>query len=237
MLAFDLEVASWPESGDWDGKAPLGITCAAVAWELKGEVNTKTWGAKGVKMTPNEIDHMINELTLYNLMYGPFYTWNGAAFDFKVLAVELPKKAKQLAKFALEHYDGMLMITAKYGHFLGLDKAAKGAGVGGKMKSVTLNSGSILTEMSGAAAPELWVAGEREAVLAYLRQDVITSLGVGLFQQATNSTVWISKRRIERQIDFVLVKDLPEEPPDLPKWVQEPKSKSELVAWATSILS
>ena len=234
MIAFDLEVLTWPEEGDWDGQTKLGITCAAVAYRLNEEIVTKVWQGKTLAMSPEEVGAMLDELALLDITNGPVYTWNGGGFDFKAMAVECPKRAIDIARMAFEHVDGMLLVTAEYGHWLGLDKTAVGMGIEGKLKEVMLSDGTVITEMSGKMAPELWARGERDAVIEYLRQDVVTSLLVGEFQLAQGRTKWVSAkgRNNSRKTDFVTVGRLPNTPPSAGHWISDPKSKDEIMDWA-----
>lgn len=239
MITFDLEVSTWPDEGDWDGKTPLGISCAAAAYRTPdGDIATKTWAAEGLSMTPAEVSKILDELMQASKgLNKPIYTWNGGGFDFKVMAIECPERANDIAKLAISHFDGMLMVTAKYGFYLGLDKAAKGAQVGTKLKEVTLNDGTVVTDMSGAKAPEMWAAGERAAVLAYLAQDVATTLEVAETHRREKAVTWTanSGRLNTRQIEFVMVGALPERPSNV-SWMKDPKSKAEIMTWAYNLL-
>jgi hypothetical protein len=67
-------------------------------------------------------------------------------------------------------------------------------GLAGKLKQVTLSDGHILTEMSGAMAPALWHEGEREAVLAYLLDDVRLTLELAQAVATQRRLVWHNKR-------------------------------------------
>lgn len=82
----------------------------------------------------------------------------------------------ECAKLALTGIDMMLLVTFVKGYFLGLDKALIGAGLESKTHTVILKNGETLSEMNGAMAPALWRAGETEAVLTYLKGDVIQPL-------------------------------------------------------------
>lgn len=86
----------------------------------------------------------------------------------------------------------MMLVTFQKGYYLKLDKALQGARLQGKLKKVTLSDGSIITDMDGALAPTLWTQGEYDAVLAYLKQDVVMTLKLAEFILKTKTIQWIS---------------------------------------------
>ena len=104
-------------------------------------------------------------------------TWNGLGFDFDVLAEEsgMPGECRRLAT---NHVDLMFHVFCQLGHGIGLDAAARGMGIQGKPEG-----------MSGAVAPVLWAAGRREEVLAYVAQDVKTTLEWGRRAKPSRSFV------------------------------------------------
>ena len=185
FAAFDLEIAKPVEGDDWKGQRPLGISCAAV---LPDGMEPYFWTGKpqlsqsGVKSSVKMLYWLIEKG--YTVV-----TWNGAAFDFDILAEESGEH-EACAQLAMNHVDLMAIVVATQGHYLGLDKAAVGCGVESKLKSVTLKDGSTHEAMNGAAAPELWQAGETEAVIEYLKQDVRTTLAVAQNWAETMSFAW-----------------------------------------------
>jgi hypothetical protein len=101
-------------------------------------------------------------------------------------------KNKECARIAINHVDLMMLVTFQKGYYLKLDKALQGARLQGKLKKVTLSDGSIITDMDGALAPTLWTQGEYDAVLAYLKQDVVMTLKLAEFILKTKTIQWIS---------------------------------------------
>jgi len=101
--------------------------------------------------------------------------WNGTHFDFPILGF-WSGMVEECADLAMQSIDLMLLVTFRRGHFLGLQKALDGAGLKGKLKKVTLKDGTPINDMTGAKAPQLWRDGEHEAVIAYLKEDIIQPL-------------------------------------------------------------
>ena len=180
LAAFDLEIARTMEEGDFDWKAkrPLGITCAQIIAsgpDMPGDQWDVRWYGEP-KLTADECKSIVQEMQWMTKEGYLIVTVNGIGFDFDILAEESGMWA-ECADLALHHHcDLMMMSVCELGWRTGLDAFAKGAGVESKLKSVTLADGRILEGMDGGKAPELWAAGECEAVLAYLAQDVRSTL-------------------------------------------------------------
>lgn len=169
VAAFDLETAKVIpyQREDWSRERDLGIGCAALA--TTGE-DVRFW--EGVpRLDRAAAGGLVDDLRAASESGATIVTWNGCAFDFRVLA-EASGRVADCARLAVDHVDLMLMVTFEKGWLLGLQKALLGAGLPGKRRDVRLRDGTILTDMDGSRAPELWAAGEREAVLAYLGEDV-----------------------------------------------------------------
>jgi hypothetical protein len=107
-------------------------------------------------------------------------TWNGLAFDFDILAEE-SADAGTCAACALGHVDMMFHAFCHLGYPIGLDKAAQGMGVAGK-----------LAGMVGAQAPRMWAEGRCHEVLEYVAQDVRTTLAIA--QAAGFRRAWLRSR-------------------------------------------
>lgn len=188
---FDLEIANgFPDNGNWRESAPLGITCAALG--LTGKDEPKFY--QGVPSMPRaECQEMVRELQQVVKNGYVLVTWNGTAFDFAVLAEEA-EMPRECAELALAHVDLMVIVTFKRGHFLGLQKALDGAGFPGKLHEVTLNDGTLLTDMTGKLAPRLWADGEYSAVLSYLREDVMPLLELSEWVARKKQIRWTSNK-------------------------------------------
>jgi hypothetical protein len=170
FAAFDLEIAKdFPENSNWQDFSPLGITCAAVAFSDGTE--PVFW--KGIpQLNQMECQKIVWKLHEFVNSGYTLVTWNGCGFDFSVLGEE-SGLIKECGELALQHVDLMLIVTFTKGWFLSLQAALLGAGLQGKRKSVVLSNGSTHDDMSGSKAPKLWKDGEYNAVLSYLRDDVV----------------------------------------------------------------
>jgi hypothetical protein len=232
LAAFDIEIATEipEEVTDWQDIEPLGISCAAVA--LSDSDQVRFW--QGVpRMTRQACQDMVRELERLVQQGYTLLTWNGCKFDFSVLAQESGLE-NECAKMAMDHVDLMLIVTFKQGYFLGLEKALLGAGLEGKLKRVALSDGTVMDDMDGAKAPQLWAAGEHEAVLAYLNEDVVRLLGLAQFIQDTKTIRWTSNRGrpqtlfVERLFTVREAFDLPE--PDV-SWLSNPPRRGDFIRW------
>ena len=123
-----------------------------------------------------------------------FVTVNGLAFDFSILAEE-SGLIKECSTLALDHHcDLLFMSVCRFGWRTGLDAFCAGAGVDSKLHEVRLSTGEIVADMDGAMAPQLWRSGEYGAVLAYLTQDVKSTLSVAETALEFGELAWKSKK-------------------------------------------
>ena len=225
---------------DWMNHAPLGISCAAAARkDEKGGYVTKFWQADEDKlaMSDEQCVAMLLEMEQWAAAGHTIVTWNGLSFDFAVLANETGLK-ERCASLALGHVDMMFLSVAIRGYRLGLDAALAGAGVQSKLHEVTLTTGEVIEDMSGARAPELWQLGERKAVLAYLGIDVSST--VELAHRLTNyrRLKWTSRAGRPNSFGFPLIGGKIPSVLDCLKmkepytgWMPNPIPRSEYTAW------
>lgn len=232
LAAFDLEIAKEIPAGarNWQRFEPLGICCLALAFN--GDPQVRVWSN-----TPKLSRETCREIvrTLVEYMDGGYrlVTWNGCKFDFKVLAEE-SGLIHECARMALEHTDLMLMVTFTQGHFLSLQAALDGTGLVGKLKHVTLKDGSVLKDMDGAMAPRLWSAGEQEAVLAYLKQDVLQLLALAKITEQRQFLRWMSKSGNLQKMPVKLllpVKECFKIPRPDASWQRNPPRRQDFVSW------
>ena len=236
LAAFDLEIAKEiPENVEsWASVAPLGISCAAVA--LEDHQNRPLLWQGVPQMTPVECQAMVREFQRLAREGYTFLTWNGCGFDFEVLAMESGMHS-ECSELAMNHVDLMLRVTFEKGWYLGFQRALKGAGLEGKLETVTLSDGTVLEGMEGSMAPRLWAAGEHAAVLEYLRSDVIQLLRLADAVQRKKAIRWTSDRGnpqevfIDRLLTVRECFDIPE--PDV-SWMTDPPSRQQFVEWMRS---
>lgn len=230
FVAFDIEIAKIVEGDDWQAQRPLGISCAAI---FDGE-NYRIYTAE-TALSPTAARAFIDDL---DQLYPEhlLVSWNGAAFDWLVLAEESGEwgRCRNMAWFL--HWDLMLSATARLGHFVGLDAAARGCGIAGKLKSVKLRDGTVVEGMNGAAAPRLWAQGETEAVLAYLKEDVRVTYELAQHVARTGVLSWVTRAGKDRSVAFGpetaghAVARWHQAPPDT-SWMSSPPDVGSMTAW------
>ena len=88
--------------------------------------------------------------------------------------------------------------------------------------------------MDGSKAPELWAQGEHEAVLEYLKGDVVQLLKLAEHVQEDGGISWISGRGERQWVGarkLLTVRecfDIPE--PDT-SWMEDPPTRQQFVDW------
>ncbi len=193
FVAFDIEIANpFPDGvDDWQPFRPFGISCAATlttdGQSPEGQMTVwhgRTPGSTepGDRMSRDEVAELIVHLESLAASGHTILTWNGLGFDFDVLAEESGLTAR-CRDLALDHVDMMFHFFCMQGYALGLDRAAKGMGLAGKLPGMT-----------GALAPRYWAEGRRREVLDYVRQDVRTTLDLALAVQQQRGLAWTDSR-------------------------------------------
>jgi hypothetical protein len=230
LAAFDLETAKeLPENANWQEYAPLGITCAAVAFDNQ---ETLVWHEVS-RLSKEKAQRVVGDLQRLVSDGYTLLTWNGCSFDFGVLAYET-EMWKECGELAMNHIDMMLMVAFSKGHYLSLEKALTGASLGGKVKSVVLSDGTSLNDMSGERAPDLWAKGEYEVVLSYLRGDVIQALKLAHFVQNERIIRWMSNAGNSQSLSvekLLKVKDCFDIPEPDTSWMRNPPSREQFISW------
>jgi len=229
-LAFDLEIARVIPDGidDWSLYRPFGITCAAT---LEMDRTPRVWhghtldGAIAGQMSRAETAEIVTFLEGEVAAGKTIVTWNGAGFDFSVLAEESGLTAV-CARLADAHIDMMYHFFCLKGFALGLDKAAQGMGVQGKM-----------SEVGGANAPRFWQQGRYEEVLDYVCQDVTTTLQVCQAVEHQGSLQWITGRGTTQLAPFssgwLTVAEASQLPLPDTSWMRTPWSRKKFTGWIT----
>lgn len=215
LAAFDLEVARIPQGDDWHN---LGISCAvcvfsdrdeAIVWQGVPELGK--FGAASIIEGLERIQE-----NGYKLV-----TFNGAGFDFKVLADEDP--TRYMNYMVQYHIDMFFHLFSVLGYAPGLNALAKGMGLGGKTEGV-----------DGAMAPEMWQQGRYQEVIDYCVRDTRLTLQVAQAVIDRGVAEWTSKSgkpqsvKIDRWLTPAQAVQLPE--PDN-SWMTNPWTRSKFVGW------
>jgi len=184
-LAFDIETAK-EVPGDfsqWREHRPLGIICAATC--VCG-AEPKLWhsrtddGRPASHMSQFDVQQLVGYLTIMASQGYTILTWNGASFDFDVLAEESAAR-DDCRKCAHDHVDMMFHLVCMMGCGVKLQKAAEGLGLPGKAGGMT-----------GAEVPRRWRDGDHERVFTYAEQDVRLALQVAEVCERNGEFAWIS---------------------------------------------
>ena len=190
FLSWDCEIAAIVPEGetDWWQHAPLGITCAALAWldAETGRVESRVFHPDGYadRMKGWECSELVWTLSLAAKDQGyTLLTHNGTSFDWRLLAMESGEH-DECVDLALNYsVDTLLHPFCVKGFPLGLDAIAKGMGLDGKLEG-----------MSGREAPQAWADGRYDEVLRYVEQDAVTGLEMALLVERLGHLRWISRR-------------------------------------------
>ena len=237
FLGFDLETVRLAPRRRFDDPSALnvGISCASVALSA---TEVKVWEGRPA-LTVDQCQSMVHELEQLSFPNTPnrLVTWNGASFDFRVLAEESQLR-QRCVRLMVNHVDLMFLLLAQKGWLVGFENALQAMGLSGKKKCVTLNDGSILNEMGGHMAPELWEKGEYTAVVEYNKEDSIQTQKLAQAAHAQQGLAWSAKSTGKKQYlstPLLSIKEclaLPQ--PDL-SWMQGsrlPPTRKQLLSWA-----
>jgi len=245
FASFDLESAvGFPDDVEFTEEHfnQLGITCATVALVDTDEIQewhdtdqVRFWYSDSVeKLSREDCQEIVRDLSQLVDEGYTLVTWNGTGFDFKLLAVESGMYAECADLAYYHHIDMMLIVVFLRGHFLGLNKALDGIGNAGKLHEVRLTDGTLLVDMKGKLAPELWARGEFDAVLTYLNYDVTEPLAVLQFIYKNKSIQWVTARGSYQSFhvpSMYSVRELYETLPDNSNWGKFNITKEQFVAW------
>ncbi len=224
FITFDLETAKvLPEDAEPTANMPLGIAVAACRLP-SGEVRYWTGGTAPTpapKLTTEECSRLVRDLHELTADGTPLVTWNGAGFDFLVLAHE-SGQWRECAKLALRHIDVMFHFFCAQGYPIGLEAAAAPLGT---RKAAGL---------TGADAPAAWARGEHERVRTYLRGDVDMLAEVYLAALRNRAIRWRTQRGAIREWPvsrFVTVAEARRLPLPDTSWMSNPIPRSEFCGW------
>ncbi|HEY6074865.1 MAG TPA: ribonuclease H-like domain-containing protein [Anaerolineales bacterium] len=227
-LAFDLEIARIIPDGveDWTPYRPFGISCAAT---LGSNETPTVWhgitpdGRIAERMSRAEVIALVIHLEAQVETGKTILTWNGAGFDFSVLAEE-SGMWDACRRMALRHVDMMFHLFCLKGFGIGLDKAAKGMALRGKPAG-----------MDGAQAPRRWQEGQYQQVLDYVCQDVATTIELCRAVEASRALQWMTSKGTSQRLPLSRGWLTVEEACMLPlpdtTWMRNPWPRSKFIGW------
>jgi hypothetical protein len=227
-LAFDIETAK-ETPGDfsqWRNHRPLGICCAATC---VSDGEPKRWhsrtdaGKPARCMTRTDLQLFVTHLCSMASQGYTILTWNGASFDFDVLAEE-SGSLDQCRGCVHDHVDMMFHIVCRLGYPISLAKVAEGLGLPGKACG-----------MSGAEAPKLWADGQHEEVLAYVAQDVRLALQIAAECERHKQFAWITQKGMKKTEPlpggWKTVREALKLPLPDTSWMKSPISREDFIGW------
>ncbi len=228
-VSFDIETAKIlpDDATEILAYRPLGISCAAAC--MSDSKKTVTWygrtpgGDPAPQMSKAETRAMVDDLVAYVGDGYTLVTWNGAGFDFDVLAEESGKRAECI-ELAFNQVDMLFHAVCVLGHPVSLQKAAEGMEIPGK-----------LAEMSGAEAPAAWAGGRYKEVLAYVQQDAVATAELAELCEERKKMAWITRRGQKRQMPleqgWLSVRDAGALPFPDTSWMSDPPTRERFTGW------
>lgn len=211
IAAFDIETDGLPAK-DWDKLSPVvGITCACAVVNAEDRVFTQFWWAGmeqmrpderpvglddlqaaaqagtliiRAKMTENEVDSMFDQLLNLLLLADckPLFTWNGASFDWPVIASHIPDRRREVIHLALTSYDPCFQFNRTYGWPIGLSGVAQAMLGRGK------------EELDGAKAATMWPFEGVDKILAYVHGDAQLTIDAVQAIAREKKVMWINSK-------------------------------------------
>jgi hypothetical protein len=243
FVGFDMEIAKpVPEGPDILAGRP-GIACAALAREgadaaevlFDPLVAPELFDPATQTMTCEGALKILAALEEAAASGDTLVTWNGAGFDFRLLADETGRR-QECARLALGSVDMMFQVLCERGHPLALDTALRGAGLPSKIGQVTLRSGET-AEIEGAAAPRFWQAGEYEAVMYYCAADAERTRDLAVECQVNHRLAWLSQKGRPNEIylrtGWLTVEQCLALPLPDTSWMARPMTRDSVVGWTT----
>lgn len=247
FCSFDIETATvTPENSDPHQYRPLGICCAATQLfevDEHGIVQhrnpVRVWhayekcdGMYAHHMGVSDVMELADYLAgMADEGYFPL-GWNSLGFDFDILAEECfdPDYGRRLAHLALMHFDPAFQMLCEKGYMIGMQAAALGLGLPGK-----------LAGMHGDLAPVLWAKSpaDQATVLDYVSQDVVTTTDILIQSTKQGRITWISKAGRPQSYAFKIWLPV-EECIDLPEvdtsWMSQPRTRQSCYNWTQKYL-
>ncbi len=252
FISFDIETATiTPDNDDPHKYRPLGICCAAtqlvdtdlgelgiqppVGWcNFSDNSVSPDSDPYGLKMTPFQVQGLVQYLL--DMKAGGWIplTWNGLGFDFDILAEEARDQRVGLycVGLAVDHYDIAFQMLCDKGFMIGMQAAALGLELPGKSEG-----------MHGDLAPKLWAQSraDQDKVLAYCKQDVQTTSEIALKAIEYKRIPWTSKAGrpntwLIKSPGLLTVRESLGLPLPDTAWMSEPRSRKSYYEWTSKYL-
>lgn len=228
IISFDLEIYNdIPQDAPIDFKS---VIPSVAAWCKDTEKVNYYWDKP--YMTKETAVRLVNDLLLLVREGYKLFGWNILNFDLPVIAY-YSGMMDECGRLAMLCYDPMFTILCIKGHYLGLDKVLQGSKLETKLHSVVLNDGSILNEMNGSRAPLLFRSGEYNAVLNYLKYDVIQPLKLSYAIEENGGIGWTSNsgKRNFVSTKLITVKESIKIEKPYVAWMENPPSREKTYEW------
>ena len=224
-IAFDIETTGLDFEAD-------NITCAATRRvNDDGTVAARVWHSDfAAQMTTESLVALVDYLHDAWLAGCEVVTFNGAKFDFAMVAIKLatePGAVARVRQLAANHRDIMLQFTAEHGYYASMDSFARGCGLAPKT-------------WDGAAAAEAWQTGataDKQKVLDYCGEDVRCLSDLYLYIKNNGHAIRVTRRGHRQHVPFPAFKSAREalvvaaaNPPDT-SWMDSPPDLFEGTAW------
>lgn len=229
-IALDIETATpFPQKTDWRAHRPLGVACAVL--DSPGWRDPQVWhswnrdGTVAERMTKKDLQRLVRALQYNTRPEGgqTIATWNGAGFDFDVLAEE-SGMSDECRDIALSHVDLMLHIMVHTGYPVSLAAAAEGMGLPGKSEGI-----------DGELAPVLWQNNDRDKVIRYCAQDSRLTLDAVNAAERMGEIRWTSRsgRPMSMPVNprWLTVREAISSPEPDTSWMSEAIPRSTFTGW------
>lgn len=228
FAALDIEtVTEFPANDDWRNHRPLGIACVAICY---GSTTTTfhsrdAQGNIAERMTAEDVQYVVRHLMDMPQKGTKLVTWNGAGFDFPVMADEsgMMDEVQDLARSSI---DMMFHLHCVKGHPAGLDAAAEGTGTARKTHDI-----------SGKNAPALWRDGKRNEVIAYCAQDAYVTWNLAQTAQRLRAMRWMSRsgrmQTLALPKGWLAVEEAAQLPLPDTSWMTDPIPRERFNGWLT----
>jgi hypothetical protein len=230
IAAFDFEIinprlpAELPLGSDlWD-YAPHYISTAGL-W-VRQEEDIKNWAVYdtvGQWVSPymGELStHKFLDI-LVELKDGghSITTWNGAGFDFRLLAELLPERKQEIITLCKQSYDIMFQMFCMRGFMVGLGAVCAGMGLGKKK----MHGGSALVWPTNAVQ-----------IIEYVKDDAAKTGNVLYWVLDRRGVQWVTKKgtySFQPLPKLLTVEECLSLPLPDTSWMDNPRTREGVIAW------